>query len=44
MVKGMLKAVLGGFAAVFILMIILFRSPGLAFISMMPLTFAIILS
>jgi predicted RND superfamily exporter protein len=44
MVKGMLKAVLGGFAAVFILMLILFRSPGLAFISMMPLTFAILLS
>jgi predicted RND superfamily exporter protein len=44
MVKGMLKAVLGGFLAVFILMFILFRSPGLAFISMMPLTFAIVLS
>lgn len=44
MVKGMLKAVLGGFAAVFVLMLILFRSPGLAFISMMPLTFAIVLS
>ncbi|MFQ5648737.1 MAG: RND family transporter [bacterium] len=44
MVKGMLKAVLGGFAAVFILMLILFRSPRLAFISMMPLTFAIALS
>jgi predicted RND superfamily exporter protein len=44
MVKGMRNAVLGGFAAVFILMIILFRSPGLAFISMMPLTFAIVLS
>jgi uncharacterized protein len=44
MVTGMLKAVLGGFAAVFILMLILFRSVGLAFISMMPLTFAIILS
>jgi len=44
MVKGMLKAVLGGFLAVFILMLILFRSPGLAFISMMPLTFAIVLS
>ena len=44
MVKGMLKAVLGGFVAVFILMLILFRSPGLAFISMMPLTFAIVLS
>lgn len=44
MVTGMLKAVLGGFAAVFILMLILFRSPGLAFISMLPLTFSIILS
>lgn len=44
MVKGMLNAVLGGFGAVFILMLILFRSPGLAFLSMMPLTFAIILS
>ena len=44
MVKGMAKAVLGGFGAVFLLMIILFRSPGLAFISMMPLTFAIVLS
>jgi len=44
MVSGMLKAVLGGFAAVFLLMLILFRSPGLALISMMPLTFAIILS
>ena len=44
MVKGMLKAVLGGFAVVFLLMLILFRSPGLAFLSMMPLTFAIVLS
>ena len=44
MVKGMLRAVLGGFAAVFILMLILFRSPVLAVISMMPLTFAILLS
>jgi len=44
MVKGMLEAVLGGFAVVFVLMLILFRSPGLAFLSMMPLTFAIILS
>lgn len=44
MVKGMLNAVLGGFAAVFLLMLILFRSPGLALISMMPLTFAIVLS
>jgi predicted RND superfamily exporter protein len=44
MVRGMLKAILGGFAAVFILMFILFRSFGLAFLSMMPLTFAIVLS
>jgi len=44
MVKGMLKAVLGGFAIVFILMLFLFRSPGLALISMTPLTFAIVLS
>lgn len=44
MVKGMMKAVIGGFVAVYILMLILFRSPGLAFISMMPLTFAIVLS
>ena len=44
MVKGMLESVLGGFIAVFILMIFLFRSPVLAFISMMPLTFAIVLS
>ncbi len=44
MVRGMLKAVLGGFAAVFLLMFILFRSPGLALISMMPLTFAIVLA
>ncbi len=44
MVVGMLKAVLGGFVAVFVLMVILFRSPLLAFISMMPLTFAIILT
>ncbi|MFQ6040696.1 MAG: outer membrane lipoprotein-sorting protein [Candidatus Poribacteria bacterium] len=44
MVGGMLKAVLGGFVAVFVLMVILFRSPLLAFISMMPLTFAIILT
>ena len=44
MVKGMLKAVLSGFVAVFLLMMILFRSPLLAFISMMPLTFAIVLT
>lgn len=44
MVGGMRDAVLGGFAAVFILMLILFRSPWLALISMLPLTFAIVLS
>ena len=44
MVVGMLRAVLGGFAAVFVLMVILFRSPLLAFVSMMPLTFAIVLT
>jgi uncharacterized protein len=44
MVKGMAKALLGGFGAVFLLMIVLFRSPGLAFLSMLPLIFAIVLS
>lgn len=44
MVGGMLKAVLGSFAVVLVLMIILFRSFGLGFISMIPLTFAIVLS
>ncbi len=44
MVVGMRDAILGGFAAVFVLMWILFRSVGLALISMMPLTFAIVLS
>ncbi len=44
MVRGMLKAVLGSFAVVFILMVILFRSLRLGLISMLPLTFAIILS
>jgi len=44
MVKGMMRAVLGGFAVVFVLMMILLRSPVLALISMMPLTFAIVLS
>ena len=44
MVTGMLKSVLSGFAAVFVLMMILFRSPLLALISMMPLTFAIVLT
>ena len=44
MVAGMRNAVLGGFVAVFVLMLILFRSFGLALISMMPLSFAIVLS
>ncbi|VAX25718.1 Putative transporter [hydrothermal vent metagenome] len=44
MVVGMLKAVLGGFLAVFILMVVLFRSVRLGFIAMMPLTFAITLT
>jgi uncharacterized protein len=44
MVVGMMKAVLGSFVAVFLLMTILFRSVPLGFISMIPLTFAIVLS
>jgi predicted RND superfamily exporter protein len=44
MVVGMRNAILGGFAAVFLLMVILFRSPLLGLISMLPLTFAIVLS
>ena len=44
MVTGMRDAVLGGFVAVFVLMVILFRSPILGLISMLPLTFAIVLS
>jgi hypothetical protein len=44
MVVGMRDAILGGFIAVFVLMLILFRSLLLALISMLPLTFAIVLS
>ena len=44
MVKGMLKAIMCGFAVVFVLMVILFRSFWLGLISMLPLSFAIILS
>ncbi len=44
MVVGMMKAILGGFVAVLILMVILFRSIGLGLLSMLPLTFAITLS
>ena len=44
MVVGMRNAILGGFAAVFLLMVILFRSVFLGLLSMLPLTFAIVLS
>ena len=44
MVVGMAKAVLGGFLAVFVLMVLLFRSVSLGFLAMLPLTFAITLS
>jgi uncharacterized protein len=44
MVTGMRNALVGGFVTVFVLMLILFRSIGLAVISMLPLTFAIVLS
>jgi len=44
MVVGMIKAILGGFVAVLVLMGMLFRSVSLGVLSMMPLTFAITLS
>ncbi|MGF1616137.1 MAG: RND family transporter, partial [Gammaproteobacteria bacterium] len=44
MVVGMMKAVLAGFVAVFVLMVLLFRSLSLGFLAMLPLTFAITLS
>jgi hypothetical protein len=44
MVVGMAKAVMGGFLAVFVLMVLLFRSLSLGLLSMLPLTFAITLS
>lgn len=44
MVDGMMKAILGGFLVVLILMSALFRSVGLGIISMLPLTFAIVMS
>ncbi|MDP3981746.1 MAG: efflux RND transporter permease subunit [Chlamydiota bacterium] len=44
MVFGMLKAILGSFLVVFLLMIFEFRSIRLGIISMLPLTYAIILS
>ncbi len=44
MVLGMLKAILGSFIVVFILMLIEFRSIGLGILSMVPLSIAILLS
>lgn len=44
MVAGMLKAVLGSFAVVFLLMLIEFRSLALGLISMLPLSVAILLA
>ena len=44
MVFGMLKAILGSFSVVFLLMVLEFRSVRLGIISMLPLTFAIICS
>ena len=41
MVSGMLKALLGGFVIVFIMMIVLFRSMGFALLAMLPLTITI---
>lgn len=44
MVVGMLKAVLGSFLVVFLLMVVEFRSLVLGILSMVPLSFAILLS
>jgi len=44
MVIGMRNSVLGGALVVFVLMIILFRSIVIGFVSMLPLSFAIVLS
>ena len=44
MVSGMMKAILGSFAVVFVLMLVEFRSLILALLSMIPLTLAILLS
>ena len=44
MVSGMLKAILGSFAVVFVLMVVEFRSVVLGMLSMVPLTIAILLS
>ncbi len=44
MVKGMLKAILGSFLVVFLLMLMEFRSLTLGLLSMIPLTVAMVLS
>ncbi len=44
MVVGMLRAVLGSFVVVFLLMVFLFRSIPLGLVSMIPLTVAILLA
>ncbi|GMQ81103.1 MAG: MMPL family transporter [Rhodothermia bacterium] len=44
MVVGMRDAITGGFVAVFLLMVVLFRSLLLGLLSMIPLSFAIVLS
>jgi hypothetical protein len=44
MVSGMLKAILGSFVVVFVLLVIAFRSPGLGLLAMAPLSVAILLS
>lgn len=44
MVFGMLKAILGSFLVVFVLMVIAFRSLTLGFLSMVPLSVSILLS
>jgi len=44
MVSGMLKAILGSFVVVFVLMVIAFRSLRLGLLAMAPLTMAILLS
>ena len=41
MVSGMLKALLGGFVIVLVMMVVLFRSLGFALLAMLPLTLTI---
>jgi predicted RND superfamily exporter protein len=41
MVRGMLKALLGGFVIVFLMMLVLFRSVGFAALAMLPLSVTI---